>query len=142
MNQTATSRILPSAGVLLVLGLLDLASVMAAERSSSAQAQRLYERESARCMKLRPEGGRADCLSAASTRRAAALPTAADEDPARLARNALQRCVPLPEPDRADCVARVQGQGTTSGSVAAGGIYRELVTREALPASAAASAPK
>lgn len=31
--------------------------------------------------------------------------------------------------DRNDCVARIQGQGTTSGSVAAGGIYRELVTR-------------
>lgn len=46
---------------------------------------------------------------------------------------ALQRCAPLPEPDRRDCVARIQGQGTKTGSVAAGGIYRELVTREVGP---------
>jgi hypothetical protein len=45
-------------------------------------------------------------------------------------RNALKRCEPLREPDRQDCVLRTQGQGTTTGSVAAGGIYRELVTIE------------
>ena len=51
-------------------------------------------------------------------------------------RNALRRCEPLRDPDRQDCVARIRGEGTTSGSVAEGGIYRELVTREvgAMPA--------
>ena len=49
---------------------------------------------------------------------------------AELQSNQLRRCEPLPAGDREDCVARMKGHGTTSGSVAAGGIYRELVTRE------------
>ena len=63
-----------------------------------------------------------------------------DPAPGRYARNALKRCEPLSEPDRGDCVARMQGGGTTSGSVAGGGIYRELVTRE--PSVAPASPAK
>jgi len=79
-------------------------------------------------------------MSEASTARASREPVTIDPDPGRYARNALKRCEPLNEPDRSDCVARINGQGTTSGSVAAGGIYRELVTREvAAPASAPAS---
>ena len=58
----------------------------------------------------------------------AALPPVPDADPGRYARNALERCKALPEPDRNDCVLRMQGRGTTSGSVEGGGIYRELVT--------------
>ena len=46
-----------------------------------------------------------------------------------LAENALKRCTPLPEELRRDCEARMRGAGTVSGSVEAGGIYRELVTR-------------
>ncbi len=89
-----------------------------------------YQRERARCMRIAIHGERANCLSEASTAHAATLPTTVDTDPGRFARNALERCKPLSEPDRGDCVARIQGQGTTSGSVAGGGIYRELVTRE------------
>jgi hypothetical protein len=50
--------------------------------------------------------------------------------------NALQRCEPLRGADRNDCTARMRGQGTVSGSVATGGIYRELVTitRDEVPA--------
>lgn len=61
-------------------------------------------------------------------------------DPESLARNAIKRCEPLPEPDRSDCVARIQGKGTTSGSVARGGIYRELITHEIASPIGAASA--
>lgn len=78
---------------------------------------------------LRSLDSRAECLSDAGLRLAIPLPTPANEYPDVLARNALKRCEPLSEPDRTDCVARMQGQGTTSGSVASGGIYRELVTR-------------
>ena len=51
-------------------------------------------------------------------------------------RNALQRCERLP-----DEVSRMQGQGATSGSVAGGGIYRELMTRELIPPSTVVSPP-
>jgi hypothetical protein len=42
--------------------------------------------------------------------------------------NALARCGALPAADRGDCERRVRGEGTTSGSVPGGGVYRELVT--------------
>lgn len=78
-----------------------------------------------------PRGdARDNCLSEASTRRASTRPSAPSENPEQLARNALLRCEPLRGTDRTDCVARMQGQGTTTGSVADGGIYRELVTIE------------
>ena len=51
-------------------------------------------------------------------------------------RNALLRCERLSGDDRQDCVARIKGHGTESGSVESGGIYRELVTLEAAPPKA------
>ena len=81
-------------------------------------------------------------MSEASTRFASTQPTPATEHPGILRRNALKRCVPLPDAERKDCVARMQGQGTISGSVEGGGIYRELVTREvAVPAVAVPPEP-
>jgi hypothetical protein len=82
------------------------------------------------CAGIRDQGERDECLSEASTRYAGTQPSHPDENPAQLMRNALKRCDALREPDRQDCVLRMQGQGTTTGSVAGGGIYRELVTRE------------
>jgi hypothetical protein len=82
------------------------------------------------CSRIRDQGDRDECLSEASTLYAGTQPSNPDENPGQLMRNALKRCEPLREPDRQDCVLRTQGQGTTTGSVAAGGIYRELVTIE------------
>jgi hypothetical protein len=107
-------------------------------RAPSAQAQ--YQRDVAACRTPQHRIDHDDCLSEASTALASALPPTVAPDPGRYARNARKRCEPLEEPDRSDCVARIEGQGTTSGSVAGGGIYRELVTvtREtAVPAPAA-----
>ena len=42
--------------------------------------------------------------------------------------NRLARCDRLPAGDREDCVRRMHGEGTVSGSVEGGGIYRELRT--------------
>lgn len=94
-----------------------------------------YQRAQARCMRMPVHGDRANCLSEASTAHAATLSPTIDPDPGRYTHNALERCKPLREPDRADCVARMQGRGTSSGSVAGGGIYRELVTRESAGAT-------
>jgi len=82
------------------------------------------------CARIRDQGVRDECLSEASTLYAGTQPSHPDESPAQLVRNVLKRCEALREPDRQDCVLRMQGQGTTTGSVAGGGIYRELVTRE------------
>ena len=49
-------------------------------------------------------------------------------DQAQFERNRLRRCDNQPPQDREDCIRRMNGEGTTSGSVQSGGIYRELVT--------------
>lgn len=107
--------------------------VLAAPQAKPSDIQARYQRDSAICMSARYRGDRDECLSEASTARSMALPAEVDPDPGRYARNALKRCEPLPDSDRRDCVARMQGQGTTRGSVAGGGIYRELVTIETVP---------
>lgn len=117
----------------LLLALAASAPVLAAGKSPASAAETshaIYKRDTALCMSPRYASVKADCLSEASTARASREPASVDPDPGRYMRNALMRCEPLPDPDRSDCVARIQGKGTTSGSVAGGGIYRELVTRE------------
>lgn len=109
-------------------------------KRNAAKSEAQYQRDAAVCLSRRYVGDRDDCMSEAGTARSSREPVTVDTDPGRYARNAIKRCEPLPEPDRGDCVARMQGAGTTSGSVAGGGILRELVTREASPASAPAPA--
>lgn len=108
------------------------APVFAASPATQADATAQPHRARSACTTVRGDA-RDNCLSEASTRAASTRPSRPEENPAQLARNALKRCAPLSEPDRSDCVARIQGEGTTTGSVAAGGIYRELVTREVGP---------
>ncbi|MGA0609386.1 hypothetical protein [Caldimonas sp. KR1-144] len=115
--------------------------------SPPGEARSRYEQERAACLSGRSSQDREACLREAGAARAEAARLAAGEDPAVYARNARLRCERLPPEDREACLARMDGRGTTSGSVAGGGILRELVTVEigprppAQPASEAASAP-
>jgi hypothetical protein len=133
-----TSR--PNRVLLALLVTLASATALAAGKPPTSDARVRYQRESAACSAIRDFDNRANCLSEASTRLAGTQPSLAEEAPDVLQRNVLMRCQPLPEPLRADCMARMQGRGTTSGSVDAGGIYRELVTRE-VGVSPATTAP-
>lgn len=121
---------------------------LAAEPAKApADSRSLYAKESAACSRIAEHGARANCLSEASTRRAATKPTAPGESAEVLRQNAVKRCEALPEVERKDCLSRMQGQGTVSGSVEGGGLMRELVTREvgvptvAAPAATSASRP-
>ena len=102
---------------------------MAAGKGDSQDANSRYQRDRALCAS-RAQEDRPSCLKEAIAARAIAQRHHTDETPEQLMRNALRRCEALQGPDRQDCVSRVQGLGTASGSVAGGGIYRELVTRE------------
>ncbi|QJW85486.1 hypothetical protein HK414_25795 [Ramlibacter terrae] len=46
-----------------------------------------------------------------------------------LQKNATARCEAQPQADRADCIQRIPGAGTTEGSVKGGGLIRETETR-------------
>ncbi len=95
---------------------------------SAARAR--YAQEVALCKSGGSHQDRATCLQEAGAALAEAKRGALDKGTSDLAANRILRCNPLPEDQRRDCIARMQGQGTTSGSVEGGGIYRELVTRE------------
>lgn len=63
----------------------------------------------------------------------------------QMQRNASLRCEALTGDERTACMARMRGEGSVTGSVATGGILRELVTTEVVasppqrPASAGTS---
>lgn len=116
------------------LGSLLGASVASAAPAAKSDVQARYEQERARCASGQSHQDRRTCLQEAAAARGEALKGRLDNgQAARYEQNALLRCNALPVDDRDECQARIRGEGTTSGSVEAGGIYRELVTVEPAP---------
>lgn len=111
--------------------------------SGAAAAQGTASPERADCRRGPPAQDRATCLrEAAAARAEAQRGTLGAADEATLARNALRRCEYQPAGDaRQACERLVRGEGTQLGSVAEGGILKELVTRSIEPAAPAASSP-
>jgi hypothetical protein len=107
---------------------------------SAGDADARYAQERAVCLGGQANQDRDTCLKEAAAARDEARRGELGNGPAPYADNAGRRCDALPAAERGDCQARMQGQGTTSGSVGAGGIYRELVTREPAVAPAPADA--
>lgn len=103
---------------------------LAAEHGKAADAQAQYKQDRAACMSGASNQDRATCLREAGAAlheaRRGRLDTKTDE--AAFESNRLRRCDSQPPRDREDCVRRMNGEGTTSGSVQSGGILRELVT--------------
>ncbi len=83
--------------------------------------------ERAACLSGRTQQDQATCLeearNAAADKKKGELTT---QGPVGV--NALSRCEPLAGQDRAACEARILGYGSTSGSVAGGGVIREVET--------------
>jgi hypothetical protein len=83
--------------------------------------------ERAACMSGRTQQDQATCLeearNAAADKKKGELTT---QGPVGV--NALTRCEPLSGQDRAACEARILGYGSTSGSVAGGGVIRQVET--------------
>ncbi|HJW10258.1 MAG TPA: hypothetical protein VJ598_00640 [Albitalea sp.] len=127
------------AGALLTLGVaLGSSAALAADKTGALER---YQQERAVCLSGQSNQDRATCLKEATNAYDQAKHGGLDNGPVPYQLNQLKRCERLPDEDRRDCVARMEGQGTTSGSVSAGGIYRELVTREVGEPPAAEPAP-
>jgi hypothetical protein len=112
---------------------------LAVSTSHGQDVQARYLQERAVCLTGHANQDRATCLQEAGAARAEALRggLASPATSSDLERNARLRCAQLPQPERSDCAARMAGQGSVEGSVAAGGVLRELVTQvPAAPASA------
>ena len=120
-----------------VLAALACASA-AATPATDERAQ--YRKELAACTEGRSNQDRATCLKEANAAFAQARHGTLVVGASDYARNASLRCKDLQGSDGDDCRARMQGQGGTSGSVAGGGVLRELVTDGPVrPGSAAAA---
>ena len=107
--------------------LFSASSAMAASGMTSA-AEAKYRQDRANCKAGQTAEDYATCMreagAALDENRRGHLFT---NDQAQLQANAMSRCDALKGADRDACVARMQGQGEVSGSVAGGGLLRELV---------------
>ena len=115
------------------------AAAMAVANTPSAEIQARYEQERATCLNGTSNQDRATCLKEAGAARDEARKGQLNDGDAKYHRNAKVRCEALAGDEARDCLARMKGKGTTSGSVEAGGILRETVTREVKPVDAPAS---
>ena len=103
-----------------------------AQGTIDRDAQTAYQKEAAACRGTARQD-HATCMKEAGAARDEARRGRLADRGAAYDKNATQRCNGLPDADRKDCMARMQGQGTTSGSVDGGGILREKVTRTPEP---------
>ena len=123
---------------LLVAIALTLGASLAYSEKSATSSQ--FDKERAVCMTGRSNQDQATCLKeAGAARDAARRGQLTDADAASYKKNALDRCKALAGADARDCVTRINGGGTASGSVEAGGLYRESVTTQ-VPAAASVEA--
>ena len=110
-----------------------LSPIFAEAASASAPAGSLdatYQRARADCLAGRTQQTQKTCLTeAAAARSAARRGLLTTETPQVLRDNLQQRCLVQPEgPDRAACERMAKGEGSVTGSAAAGGELRELTT--------------
>jgi hypothetical protein len=117
---------------------LGATAALAADASRRSDAEARYQQERAACTSGQSHQDQATCLREAGAALEEARRGRLDDGQAAYQQNALIRCNALPAEERSACHARMQGQGVTRGSVAEGGIYRELVTRE-FPSSSGTS---
>ncbi|HSC28544.1 MAG TPA: hypothetical protein VLD67_14795 [Vicinamibacterales bacterium] len=107
-------------------------AAVAADNSKLTNAQSVYESDRAACLSGATNQDRATCLKEAGAALQEARRGGLDDGQARLEQNRLVRCDGQPPEDRRTCVRRMK-EGSTSGSVEAGGIYRELVVPDVTP---------
>lgn len=114
------------------LGAVLLAGMAAAAGGNLAEAQARYKQDRAACNSGQPYQDRAACLREAGAALQAAkrgrLGDNLGDNQSAYEKNRLIRCERLPADEREDCVRRMRGEGSVSGSVESGGIYRELRT--------------
>ena len=111
-----------AAGIMLVAGMA------AAAGGNVSEAQARYERDRAACMSGQSNQDRATCLREAGAALGEAKRGRLGDGQSAYEQNQTLRCDRLKGGDREDCLRRMHGEGTVSGSVEGGGIYRELRT--------------
>ena len=135
--------ILRSGGLCAISAVLSVcaAAAMAVANTPSADIEARYQAERATCMNGSSNQDRSTCLKEAGAARDEARKGHLSDGDGKLRQNAKQRCDALSGDEARDCLARMKGKGTTSGSAQGGGILRETVTRETHTVEVPAPAP-
>lgn len=115
------------------LFVLPLASAQVATGTTGIDASGNYQQELRTCQGDMPHEDRATCLREARNAQAEKRRGRLDNAGGDFTANALARCGAHTGDERGACEARIQGQGTTSGSVAGGGVLREIETTTVVP---------
>ena len=110
------------------VGAMLVAGLAAAAGSNLAEAQARYQQDRAACISGQSYQDRATCLREAGAALQAAKRGRAGDGESSYEQNRFIRCDSVAAGDREDCMRRMRGEGTVSGSVESGGIYRELRT--------------
>lgn len=118
----------PNSTSLALAATLFCVTLTAAAADNRMSAQRQYQSDREACNRGDTGQDRATCLREAGAALSEARRGRLDDGDASFERNRTIRCEPLPTGDREDCIRRMNGEGTISGSVKGGGIYRELRT--------------
>lgn len=109
--------------------LVSASGAMAAASNAATEAQSRYRQDMAVCNSGQSNQDRATCRREAGSALAEARKGALNDAPGQYRQNALRRCdVHKDADEHLACEARMNGQGSTEGSVAAGGILRQSVT--------------
>jgi hypothetical protein len=120
-----------------------LAGGSSTEASAGNSSEALYRKERADCLQGRTSQDRQTCLKEAGAALAESRHGGlAGADPAQLAANAALRCQAVPAEDRAACQAMARGEGQVDGTVAQGGVVKQITTVEPTAAGQPASAPR
>jgi hypothetical protein len=109
--------------VLLVLGSL---AAQVGNAQDRREVQRVYQHDRQVCLSGQSNQSQATCLREAGAAKQQNMGAHSQASAEQMAANALQRCDAFTGDARQSCVARMQGQGGVQGSVAGGGILREL----------------
>ena len=104
------------------------ATAQVATGTTGIDASGSYQQEVNACLTGRTQQDQADCLKEARNAQADKKRGVLDNAGAQFEANAAARCDVLAGEEKAACQARVLGYGSTSGSVAGGGLLREVET--------------
>jgi hypothetical protein len=111
-------------GVALLL--MGSAATQAGSAEDMRQRQRVYQQDRQFCLSGQSGQSQETCLREAGAVRQQNTASQSQTSVEQMAANALRRCDAFSGDERQSCIARMQGQGSVQGSVAGGGILREL----------------
>ena len=126
-DSSHSRKSLVSFGVAALLA-VTAATAQVATGTTGIDASGSYQQEVKACLTGKTQQDQATCLLEARNAQADKKRGVLDNAGAQFDANAASRCGVLSGEDKAACQARVIGYGSISGSVAAGGVLREVET--------------